>query len=88
MTNAGPNSGDAIPQPPDAEPQIPASTVVAIARLRIFGPGIFNIALTTAAKAGASLTTPPKATTADVLQIAFKEDLHVSPTCPSNLLGS
>ena len=69
-------------------PQIPASTVVAIARLRIFGPGIFNIALTTAAKAGASLTTPPKATTADVLQIAFNEDLHVSPTCPSNLLGS
>ena len=39
MTNAGPNSGDAIPQPPDAEPQIPASTVIAAVNGYALGGG-------------------------------------------------
>ena len=87
FTYKGPKSGDAIPIPPDAEPQIPAKIVVAIARERSFGPGMFIIASTTLWKHGAALTTAPNATTADVLQIALREDLQLSPTWNISLLG-
>ena len=67
--NTGPSSGAAIPSPPEAEPHIPAITVVPIASPSVAGPGMSVIALTTVSNAAAPFTTEPKPTTAQVFVI-------------------
>ncbi len=86
--NTGPRSGAAIPSPPEADPQIPAITVVPTAAPAIGGPGILVMALTMKSKPTADFTTEPNATTAQVLHIATTVVLHASPTCPTILVLS